>query len=105
MKSSDQSRGTSWLSGLQQRLELVCVSSLNDEGVWSVPLRQEDAVGGDTVRGKTMGQLLCCLLAALVGIDIEGEIDSVWTITEVAEPAIVEMASKRAVYVVKASLP
>ena len=38
-------------------------------------LRQENATSRDTVRAKTMGQLLCSLLAALVGIDIEGEID------------------------------
>ena len=39
-------------------------------------LRQQNATCGDTVRNKTTGQLLCRLLAALVLINIEGEIDS-----------------------------
>ena len=43
------------------------------------------------MRTKTMGQLLCCLLAALVLIDIEGEIYSAWAITELAELNVVEM--------------
>ena len=36
---------------------------------------QEDAARGDTMRTKAMGQLLGGLLAALVGIDVEGDID------------------------------
>jgi len=38
-------------------------------------LGQEDTASGNTLRLKTMGQLLGGLLAALVVIDIEGEID------------------------------
>ena len=52
-----------------------------------------------------MGQQLRGLLTALVGIDIEGEIDSAWTITELAELAAVEMGAQRAGHVVKAGLP
>ena len=48
-------------------------------------LRQEDAASSDTVRAKTMGQLLCGLLAALVGIDIEGEIDGALAFAQLAE--------------------
>ena len=48
-------------------------------------LRQQDATGGDTVRAKTMGQLLCSLLAALVLIDIEGEIDGALAFTQLPE--------------------
>ena len=61
------------------------ISTLNEERVGIVALWQEDAASGDTLRVKAMGQLLRSLLAALVGIDIEGEIDSAWTVTELAE--------------------
>jgi hypothetical protein len=83
---------------------MVCVSSFNEEGVGIVSRRQQDATGGDTVRTKTMGELLCCLLAALVLIDIEGEIYSAWTITELAELNVVEMDTQRASHVVKSCL-
>ena len=48
-------------------------------------LRQENATCGDTVHDKTMSQLLCSLLAALVLIDIEGEIDGALAFAELAE--------------------
>jgi len=53
----------------------VRVTALNKEGVGIVSFWQLDAASGNTLRDKTMGQLLGGLLAALVGIDIEGEID------------------------------
>jgi hypothetical protein len=56
----------------------VRVAALNKEGVGIVALGQEDAASGNTLRVKTMGQLLGGLLAALVVIDIEGEIDGAW---------------------------
>ena len=67
------------MCSLQQSLELVCISSLNEEGVRVMTLRQENPTCGDTVRGETTGQLLCSLLAALVRIDIEGDIDGAFT--------------------------
>ena len=42
-----------------------------------MPLGQENATYGDTVRDKAAGQLPCSLLAALVLIDIEGDIHGV----------------------------
>lgn len=37
------------------------------------------------MRSQPMGQLFCSLLAALVGIIIEGNIESAWPVTELAE--------------------
>ena len=48
-------------------------------------LWQQDAASSDTVRVKTMGQLLCGLLTALVGIDVEGEIDGAWAFAQLVE--------------------
>ena len=68
-------------------------------------LRQENAAYRDTVRDKTMGQLLCGLLAALVLIDIEGEIDGALAFAQLAELVCVEMCTQRTGDVVKARLP
>ena len=84
MGSFDGSHGTSWLRGLQQRLELPRITALNEEGVGIVTLRQQDAASSDTMRAKTMGQLLCGLLSALVVIHVEGEIDGAWPLTQLA---------------------
>ena len=46
-----------------------------------MPLRQENVTCRDTVHDKTLGQLLCSLLAALVLIDIEGDIDGALAFT------------------------
>jgi len=35
------SGGTSWLSSLQERLELSRITALGEEGVWIVAIRQE----------------------------------------------------------------
>src|SRR5580704_3899554 len=67
-------------------------------------LRQENATCGDTVRDKTTGQLLCSLLAALVLIDIEGEIDGARSFGQLAELVRVEMGSQRTGDVMKARL-
>ena len=52
-----------------------------------------------------MGQLFGGLLAALVGIDIESEIDGARTFAQLAELVRVEMGSQRTGDVVKARLP
>ena len=70
-----------------------------------MPCWQQDAKGADTVRAKTMGQLLCGLLSALVLIDIEGEIDGALAITQLAELVVVQMGAQRAGHVLKAGLP
>ena len=70
-----------------------------------MPLWQEDAASGNAPRSKTMSQLHGGLLAALVGIDIEGEINGARTIAQLAELVCVEMSAQRAGDVVKARLP
>ena len=50
-----------------------------------MPLRQQNATCRDTVLDKTMSQLLCSPLAALVLIDIEGEIDGAFAFTQLTE--------------------
>ena len=52
-----------------------------------------------------MGQLLCSLLSALVGVDVEGEIDGALAITQLLELVGVEMGAQRAGHVVKTGLP
>jgi hypothetical protein len=70
-----------------------------------VALGQEDAASGNTLRVKTMGQLLGGLLAALVVIDIEGEIDGALAFTQLEKLVQVEMGSQRTGDVVKSRLP
>ena len=57
------------------------VSTAHEEGVGIVPLRQKNATSGNTVRGKPMGQLFCCLPATLVGIMVESNIDDARSVT------------------------
>jgi len=80
-------------------------AALNEERVGIVALRQHDAASSDASSAKTVGQLLCRMLAALVGIDIEGEIVRAWTMSELAELGIAKMGSQRAGHVFKACLP
>ena len=53
-RSAGKSRGTSWLSGLQERLELSRITALDEEGVRIVAIGQEDAASGDALRLETM---------------------------------------------------
>ena len=105
MKSSGRSRGTSWLGGLQQRPELFRVPTPNEERVWIVTLWQQDAKGQDAVCAKALGQSLCSLLSALVGVDIEGEIDGALAITQLVELGVIQMGAQRAGCVLKTGLP
>jgi len=59
--------------------------------------RQEDATCRDTMPDKTMSQLLCRLLAALVLIDIEGEIDGAFAFAQLAELVSVELCTNEQV--------
>src|SRR5664280_909617 len=68
-------------------------------------LREENATCQDTVHDKTMSQLLCSLLAALVLIDIEGEIDGAFAFAQLAELVSVELSTQRAGHVMESSLP
>ena len=68
-------------------------------------LRQENATCGDTVHDKAMGQLVCSLLAALVLIDIEGDIHCALAFAELAELGSVQMRAQLTGHVAKARLP
>jgi hypothetical protein len=60
-----------------------------------MPIRQQNATCRDTVLGKTMSQLLGSPLAALVLIDIEGEIDGAFAFAQLAELVSVELCRER----------
>jgi hypothetical protein len=57
-------------------LEAWCIPTLHEEGIGIVTRWQKDATSSDALRAQTMGQLLCGLLATLVLIHVEGDIDS-----------------------------
>ena len=67
-------------------------------------IRQENATRRDTVHDKTLSQLLCGSLAALVLIDIEGKIDDAPAFTELAELGVIQMRAQRAGHIRKAGL-
>ena len=69
-----------------------------------MPLGQENATCRDAVHDKTMSQLLCSMLAALVLIDIEGEIDGALAITQLPKLGVIQMGTQRTGRVVKTSL-
>ena len=62
---------------------------------------QENATCGDAVHDKAMDQLVCSLLAALVLIDIEGDIHGAVAFTELAKLGIVQMRAQRTGRVLK----
>ena len=68
-------------------------------------LRQENATCRDSVRDEATGQLLCSLLAALIRIDIEGDIDSAFAVAQLPELVWVEVCTERAGHVVESRLP
>ena len=70
-----------------------------------MPLRQENATCRDTLHDKTLSQLLSSLLAALILIDIEGEIDGAFAFAQLAELVSVELCTQRARHVMESSLP
>ena len=68
-------------------------------------LRQKNATCRNTLHDKTMSQLLCSLLTALVLIDIEGEIDGAFAFAQLAELVSVELCTQRAGHVMESRLP
>ena len=66
---------------------------------------QEDAASDDALRPETMCELLRSLLAAAVGVDIEGEIDRARVVAQLLKLAGVEMRAQRAGDVAKTGLP
>jgi hypothetical protein len=81
------------LGSLQERPELFSVPTPTEGRVWIVTLWQQDAKGHDAVCAKAVGELLCSLLSALVGVDIEGEIDGALAITQLVELGIIQMGA------------
>ena len=63
--------------------ELCSITTLNEEGVRIVAIRQEDAASGDALRPETACESLRSLLADAVGIDIKSEIDGARTVAHV----------------------
>lgn len=57
-------------------------------------IRQQNATCRDTVHDKTMSQLFCSLLAALILIGIEDEIDGALAFAQLAELVLVELCSQ-----------
>ena len=57
-------------------MELPCITALDEEGVRIVAVGQKHAASGDALRAEAVCELLRGLLAAAVGIDVEGEINS-----------------------------
>jgi hypothetical protein len=66
---------------------------------------QKDAPSSDALRAQTMGQLHSGLLATLILIHVEGEIDGWLVIAQLLELEGVEMRPQRAGHVGKARLP
>jgi hypothetical protein len=105
MVQADESRGTSWLGSLQERPELFRTPTTpNEKRVGIVTLWQQDAKDHDAVCAKAVGQLLCSLLSALVGVDIEGEIDGARAITQLPKLGVIQMGAQRAGRVLKTGL-
>ena len=72
-------------------MKLSRITALDEEGVRIVAIRQEDVASDDTLRAQTLCQLLRGLLAAAIGIDIEGEINSARTVAQLLKLVSVEM--------------
>jgi len=70
-----------------------------------VTIGQEDAASDDALRLETLCELLRGLLAAAVGIDIEGEIDRARAVAQLLQLAGVQMRAQRAGDVTKTRLP
>ena len=104
-RSADRSRGISWLSRLQQGLELSRITALDEEAVGIVAIGQRDAASGDASLPETPCEALRGLLAAAVGVGIKGQIDGSRTVAQLPKLARIEMGSQRAGDVVKAGLP
>ena len=66
---------------------------------------QKDAASGEALRPETKCELLRGLLAAAVGIDIEGEIDGARSVAQLLKLASVQMRAQRAGDVAKTRLP
>jgi len=66
--------------------------------------RQDYPANRDRLWGQTMGQLFCSLLATLVEVMVEGDIDGARPFTQLPELFGVEMRAQRAGHVGEARL-
>jgi hypothetical protein len=86
-------------------LELSCITALDEEGVRIVALGQEYAASADALSSETLCELLRGLLAAAVGIDIEGEINGARAIAQLLKLVSAEMCAEGTGDVAKTRLP
>jgi hypothetical protein len=86
-------------------VELSRITALDEEGVRIVTIGQENAASGDALRPQTMCELLRGLLAAVVGVDIEGEINGARTIAQLLKLVSVEMRAQRTGGMAKTCVP
>ena len=86
-------------------MELIRITALDEERVRIMALGQEHAARGDAFCSEMLCELLGGLLAAAVGIDIEGEINGAWTIAQLSKLVSAEMRAERAGEVAKPRLP
>ena len=86
-------------------MELSGITALDEEGVRIVAFGQEHTASGDALGAETLSQSLRGLLAAAVGIDVEGEIDGALAIAQLLKLTGVQMRAQRAGGVAKARLP
>src|SRR5262249_52707419 len=77
------------------------IPALHEEGVGIVAIGQQHAASGDALRPEATCELLRGLLAAAVGVDIEGEINGAWTIAQLLKLAGIQMRAERAREVAK----
>lgn len=70
-----------------------------------MPQRQYDAAGGNVLRPEPIGKPSRGLLAAAVGIRIEGQIDGPHPVAQLLELTAIQMVPQRARDIAKAGLP
>ena len=70
-----------------------------------MPWGQKDAASSDPLPPETMGQLLSGVLAAAVGVDIEGEINGARVVAQLSKLAGGEMGAQRTGGVAETCLP
>src|SRR5207302_4310050 len=104
-RSVDGPGGTSRLGSLKESLELSGIATQDEEGVRVVAIGQEHTARGDALRAETLCELPRGLLAAAVGIDIEGEIHGAPAIAQLLKLVGAEMCAEGAGKVAKARLP
>jgi len=86
-------------------VKLSRVTALDEEGVRIVAIGQEDAASDDALQPETMCELLRGLLAAAIGIDIEGEVNGARAVAQLPKLVSVKMRAQRAGDVAKTRLP